>query len=114
MIADAAKVVATLGAFPLPVEVVAFGHTATARRIDAAIRALGLSAEPRLRIRDGVPVQTDSGQLIYDLACGALPDPVAVATALKRITGVMDHGLFLGLASEALVGGVNGVSRLGR
>ena len=114
VIADAAKVVATLGAFPLPVEVVAFGHTATARRIDAAIRALGLSAEPRLRIRDGVPVQTDSGQLIYDLACGALPDPVAVATALKRITGVMDHGLFLGLASEALVGGVNGVSRLGR
>ena len=114
VIADAAKVVATLGAFPLPVEVVAFGHTATARRIDAAIRALGRSAEPRLRIRDGVPVQTDSGQLIYDLACGALPDPVAVATALKRITGVMDHGLFLGLASEALVGGVNGVSRLGR
>jgi len=114
VIADAAKVVATLGAFPLPVEVVAFGHTATARRIDAAIRALGLSAEPRLRIRDGVPVQTDSGQLIYDLACGALPDPVAVATALKRITGVIDHGLFLGLASEALVGGVNGVSRLGR
>ena len=114
VIADAAKVVATLGAFPLPVEVVAFGHTATARRIrDAALR-LGLAMEPRLRMRDGFPVQTDSGQLIYDLACGALPDPSALAGALKSITGVIDHGLFLGLADEALVGGINGVARLAR
>ncbi len=114
VIADAAKVVATLGAFPLPVEVVAFGHTATARRIrDAALR-LGLVMEPRLRMRDGFPVQTDSGQLIYDLACGALPDPSALAGALKSITGVIDHGLFLGLADEALVGGINGVARLAR
>jgi ribose 5-phosphate isomerase A len=114
VIADAAKVVATLGAFPLPVEVVAFGHTATARRIrDAALR-LGLAVEPRLRMRDGFPVQTDSGQLIYDLACGALPDPSALAGALKSITGVIDHGLFLGLADEALVGGINGVARLAR
>ena len=114
VIADAAKVVATLGAFPLPVEVVAFGHTATARRIrDAALR-LGLAMEPRLRMRNGFPVQTDSGQLIYDLACGALPDPSALAGALKSITGVIDHGLFLGLADEALVGGINGVARLAR
>ena len=114
VIADAAKVVATLGAFPLPVEVVAFGHTATARRIrDAALR-LGLVMEPRLRMRDGFPVQTDSGQLIYDLACGVLPDPSALAGALKSITGVIDHGLFLGLADEALVGGINGVARLAR
>ncbi len=114
VIADAAKVVPVLGAFPLPVEVVAFGHTATARRIGEAARDLGLAVEPRLRTRDGAPVQTDSGQFIYDLACGALPDPSTLASALKMITGVIDHGLFLGLANEALVGGVNGVSRLGR
>ena len=114
VIADAAKVVATLGAFPLPVEVVAFGHAATARRIRDAVLRLGLAVEPRLRTRDGFPVQTDSGQLIYDLACGALPDPSALAGALKSITGVIDHGLFLGLADEALVGGINGVARLAR
>ena len=114
VIADAAKVVATLGAFPLPVEVVAFGHAATARRIRDAVLRLGLAVEPRLRTRDGFPVQTDSGQLIYDLACGALPDPSALAGALKSITGVIDHGLFLGLADEALVGGINGVARLVR
>jgi len=114
VIADAAKVVGTLGAFPLPVEVVAFGHAATARRIGEAVRGLGLSVDPRLRMRDGSPVQTDSGQVIYDLACGELPEPSALARALKLITGVIDHGLFLGLADEALIGGVNGISRLAR
>jgi ribose 5-phosphate isomerase A len=114
VIADAAKVVATLGAFPLPVEVVAFGHSATARRIREAAVSVGLAVEPRLRTRDGMPVQTDSGQVIYDLACGVLPDPHVLARALKLITGVIDHGLFLGLADEALVGGVTGISRLVR
>jgi ribose 5-phosphate isomerase A len=114
VIADAAKVVGTLGTFPLPVEVVAFGHSATARRIREATVNLGLSVEPRLRTRDGIPVQTDSGQVIYDLACGPVPDPSVLARALKLITGVIDHGLFLGLADEALVGDINGISRLAR
>jgi len=114
VIADAAKVVPILGAFPLPIEVVAFGHAATARRIAAAARQAGVVAEPSLRTRDGGPVQTDSGQLIYDLACGSLPEPQRLARALKLVTGVIDHGLFLGLAHEALIGGADGIVRLAR
>lgn len=113
-IADAAKVVPVLGAFALPVEVIAFGHSTSARRLAAAVAAAGVVAEPLLRLKGGQPVQTDSGQYIYDLACGAIPDPARLANAIKRVTGVVDHGLFLGLADEALVGGDSGVARLVR
>jgi ribose 5-phosphate isomerase A len=112
VIADAAKRVKTLGAFPLPVEVVAFGHTTTARRLFDALAECDLGAAPRLRVRDGAPVTTDGGGLIYDIACGAIPDPSLLADALKAVTGVVDHGLFLDLADEALVGTAAGVERL--
>jgi ribose 5-phosphate isomerase A len=114
VIADAAKVVPSLGAFPLPIEVVGFGHGTTARRIAGVAEELGLVAVPTLRTRDGTPVQTDSGQVIYDLPCGVIVDPSELATALKQITGVIDHGLFIGLASEALIGTDDGVARLAR
>jgi ribose 5-phosphate isomerase A len=112
VIADAAKRVAQLGAFPLPIEVVAFGHATTARRLASALRSCSVSAEPQLRIRDGQAVRTDSGNLIYDAACVAIPDPTALAWALKGVTGVVEHGLFLGLASEALIGTGDGVERI--
>ena len=97
------------GALPLPVEVVAFGHATTARRINAALARLGFAAPARLRIRDGEPVRTDNGNLIYDIACGAIDDPRALADALKHLTGVVEHGLFLGLAETALIGTEDGV-----
>jgi ribose 5-phosphate isomerase A len=112
VIADARKTVATLGEFPLPVEVVAFGHTTTARRIAAVLEALGIAAAPVLRLKDGAPLATDGGNLIYDLACGAIPDPARLAEALKRVTGVVEHGLFLGLAQMALIGMEDGVAKL--
>ncbi len=111
-IVDASKAVARLGAFPLPVEVVAFGHATTAKRIASAVRALGYDAQPRLRMAAGAPLQTDGGGLIYYLPLGAISDAPALAAALKRLTGVVEHGLFLGLAAEALVGGPDGVRRL--
>jgi ribose 5-phosphate isomerase A len=111
VIADAAKRVVQLGAFPLPIEVVAFGHVATARRLAGALQACGLATEPRLRLKDGEAIRTDGGNLIYDAPCLAIPDPAALAVALKRVTGVVEHGLFLGLASEALIGTNNGVER---
>lgn len=111
-IADASKVVETLGNFPLPIEVIAFGHTTTLRRIVDGLADCGIMAAPRLRMRDGAPVVTDGGNLIYDAACGAILDPVGVEAALKSITGVVDHGLFLGLADEALIGSSLGVQRL--
>ena len=104
VIADAAKVVKTLGAFPLPIEVVAFGHAKTQARICDALAECDLGIAPRLRMKDGEPVRTDGGNLIYDAACGAIPEPSMLADALKAVTGVVDHGLFLDLADEAIIG----------
>jgi ribose 5-phosphate isomerase A len=111
VIADAAKAVNTLGRFPLPIEVVAFGHVHTAGRIADALAWCDIGAEPKLRVKDGQPVRTDNGNLIYDAACRKIEDPGLLAEALKSLTGVVDHGLFLGLADEALIGTDAGVER---
>ena len=111
VIADAAKTVKALGRFPLPIEVVSFGHTTTAGRIAEALAWCDIAAEPKLRIKDGSPVKTDGGNLIYDAVCKTIPDPSLLGEALKSLTGVVDHGLFLGLADEALIGTDAGVER---
>lgn len=109
VIADAAKTVKTLGKFPLPIEVVAFGHKTTAARICDALAECDIGIAPMLRRRDGEPVRTDGGNLIYDAHCGRIEEPAALAAALKSVTGVVDHGLFLDLADRALVGTPDGV-----
>jgi ribose 5-phosphate isomerase A len=114
VIADAAKVVGQLGAFSLPVEVVVFGHVVTRARIAQVLADCGVSAEPVLRLKDDAPLRTDNGNLIYDIPCGVIPDAPPLAAALKALTGVVDHGLFLGLADEALIGTDTGVQRLKR
>jgi ribose 5-phosphate isomerase A len=112
VIADAAKRVPVLGQFPLPVEVVAFGHPTTALRICDALAECDIGAAPRLRARDGATFRTDSGNVIYDIPCGRIEDPAALAAALKSVTGVVDHGLFLDLADLALIGAPDGVVSL--
>jgi ribose 5-phosphate isomerase A len=112
VVADAGKPVERLGKFPLPIEVVAFGHATTAARIAGVLEALGIDAAPILRRRDGAPLLTDSGNFIYDVACGAISDPAALAPALKAVTGVVEHGLFLNLAERALIGTDQGVMTL--
>ncbi len=114
VIADASKVSAQLGRFALPIEVVAFGRESTRRRIDGVLAAEGVAARAKLRVRDGRPVATDSGNVLYDVACGAIPDPASLGAALKALTGVVDHGLFLGLADEALIADATGVRALFR
>jgi ribose 5-phosphate isomerase A len=109
VIADAAKRVPVLGKFALPIEVVAFGHTTTMARICDALVECEIGIAPRLRVRDGAPVLTDGGNVIYDVACGNIPEPAALAAALKSVTGVVEHGLFLDLADLALVGTDAGV-----
>jgi ribose 5-phosphate isomerase A len=113
-LADASKVVDRLGRFPLPVEVVAFGHAASATRMASVLCGAGVEAAPALRLRDGQPARTDGGNVIYDIPCGTIEDPSALAAALKQVTGVVEHGLFTGLASAALVAGPQGVRRLDR
>jgi len=112
VIADAAKEVRVLGKFPLPIEVVPFGHETTALRICDVMAELEIGAAPRLRLKDGQAVRTDNGNLIYDAACGRIPEPAALASALKSLTGVVDHGLFLDLADLALIGRAGGVASL--
>jgi ribose 5-phosphate isomerase A len=112
VIADATKPVPVLGKFPLPIEVVAFGHKTTALRICDALAECDIGVAPRLRTKDGQPVRTDGGNLIYDAACGRIEEPAALAFALKSVTGVVEHGLFLDLADQALIGGPAGVTTL--
>ena len=110
VIAEATKPVKILGGiYPLPIEVVAFGHKTTALRICDVLSEFEIAMMPRLRMKDGAPVKTDGGNLIYDAACGAIPEPAALAAALKSVTGVVDHGLFLDLADLALIGVGGGV-----
>ena len=109
VIADAAKVVPVLGAFPLPIEVVAFGHKTTANRIADVLIDHDITSPARVRQADRGLVRTDGGNLIYDAACKAIHDPVRLADDLKLITGVVEHGLFLDLADLAIIGTDDGV-----
>jgi ribose 5-phosphate isomerase A len=111
VIADAAKKVDHLGKFPLPIEVVRFGHVHTGHRL-ADIAAEFELLPPRLRMADRGIVVTDGGNVIYDLPSGVIAEPAALAAALKTVTGVVDHGLFLDLADEALIGTDQGVVKL--
>lgn len=113
VIADTTKKVETLGRFPLPIEVVQFGLGATKLAVAKAIAAAGCSGPARLRMTaDGHPLVTDSGNVILDAALERIPDPRALADNLAAVPGVVEHGLFIGLASEALIAGPDGVERL--
>ncbi|MBI1869194.1 MAG: ribose-5-phosphate isomerase RpiA [Methylocystis sp.] len=114
VIADQSKQVATLGAFALPVEVDRFGALATRRHIEQAARDLGLKGDVRPRVgRDGHVFVTDGGHLMLDCAFGAIPDPETLAHRLAAIPGVIEHGLFIGLATAIIVAGRDGVRTLG-
>ncbi len=112
VISDASKKVARLGAFPLPVEVVPFGLVSTQMRLARVCERLGLAGPIDLRRRGGEVFVTDGGHYILDCAFGAIPDAEALAAALAALPGVVDHGLFLGLASAAIVAGPQGVEIL--
>jgi ribose 5-phosphate isomerase A len=111
VIADAAKHVTALGKFPLPIEVVRFGHVHTGHRL-ADIAAEFDLLPPRLRMAERGVVVTDGGNVIYDMPSGVIAEPAALAAALKAVTGVVDHGLFLDLTDEALLGTDQGVVKL--
>src|SRR5262245_3237485 len=113
VIADESKLVKTLGAYPLPVEVVRFGLLATMRLLEAIAIEAGCHGEVRLRPGVGdAPFVTDQGNLILDCAFGAILEPEVLSFALKRVPGVVEHGLFLGLADLAIVAGSSGVKLL--
>ena len=110
VIADETKLVAKLGHFPLPVEVSTFGHATTAARIVNAAAKLKYSHLPlTLRLKGGAPFKTDGGNYIYDCAFGAITDAPALAAALSAVPGVVDHGLFVGLATALVIARETGI-----
>jgi ribose 5-phosphate isomerase A len=110
VIADESKWVSLLGHFPLPVEVVPFGLAATRRAVEAAAAAAGCAGPALLRhAKDGHAFVTDGGHWILDAAFGRIPDPRSLAERLDGIAGVVEHGLFIGLAGAAIIAGSSGV-----
>lgn len=110
VIADDSKLVQRLGAFPLPIEVVQFGLTSTRTMIEVMAHEADLDGTITLREgADGQPFRTDTGNCILDCAFGAIPDPDLFAELLAAVPGVVEHGLFLGIADIAIVAGDDGV-----
>lgn len=113
VIADASKVVATLGAFPLPIEVIPFGAVSTSARIAEVAAAYGCNGKIARRCDSyGEPFFTDSDNFIFDCAFGRIPDPDGLARELNLIPGVVETGLFIGIAGLALVGTPSGVDMI--
>jgi len=109
IVVDESKLSPRLGTrWALPVEVVPFACAAEKRFLAS------LGAAVRLRVRDGRPVATDQGHWILDAAFGPIADPAALAGALDRRAGIVEHGLFLDLAHEVIVATADGVRRLSR
>jgi len=107
VVADSSKVVPVLGRFPLPVEVISFARTV----VEKKIASLGAAVKWRMR-PDGSTYLTDNGNPILDCSFGRIEDPAALARTLSAIPGVVEHGLFIGLASVAVVGRGSGVEEI--
>jgi ribose 5-phosphate isomerase A len=108
VVADSSKLVEQLGQGVVPVEVLPFLWRQTAARLEA------LGATWTLREADARPYVTDNGNLILDLAfAGGIRDPEGMASGLKKVPGVLEHGLFVGIAAGCIVAGADGIRILG-
>jgi ribose 5-phosphate isomerase A len=105
LIADEGKLVGRLGRGPVPIEVLPFLWEATSRSIES------LGGRPELRMAAGGPFKTDNGNLVLDTGFGAVD--AALGIALREIPGVIEHGLFFGMARAAIIGSATGVRILG-
>ena len=114
VITDRSKQVDRLGRFPLPVEVVPFGLEATRRLVSKVSAQAGCTGAIRLRHDTaGRVFVTDGGHYILDCAFGSIPDVAALSAGLVTVPGVVEHGLFTGLASAVIVADANGVEVFG-
>lgn len=115
VITDSSKQVQHLGRFPLPVEVNRFGLGATRNAIVRVAESCGCHGEIVLRrTPEGADYLTDGGHLIFDCHFGRIDDPAALADRLVAIPGVVEHGLFIGIASQVICAGPDGMAVLDR
>ena len=113
VIADETKHVEMLGKFPLPVEVVQFGLKSTLELMQALSERIGCEGEIRQRMNaDGTPFITDNGNFILDCHFDRIERPEALAGALTQVPGVVENGLFLSIASIAIIAGQEGITLL--
>lgn len=112
VIADETKLVGTLGHFPLPIEVIGFGASPVHRLIEEAAERQSLSVKIRTRQSNGADFITDEGNIILDASFGHISNPRALASELDRIAGIVTHGLFIDIASRALVAGPDGIRQV--
>jgi ribose 5-phosphate isomerase A len=108
IIADSSKQVPMLGKFPLPIEVIAFAQPLVKKKMEA------LGASVKLRQSNGSPFVTDEGHHILDCSFGQIPDPPALARRLSDMPGVVEHGLFIDMASVVLIARGQEVTELRR
>ncbi len=111
VIADEGKWVETLGKFPLPVEVTRYGFALTLERVRAALRETGCAGDEvvlRVSGKANEPVITDGGNYILDAHAKRISDAQKLGDALKRIAGVVEHGLFIGLSRTVILGKAKG------
>jgi ribose 5-phosphate isomerase A len=108
-IVDESKLVQRLGRFPLPIEVIPFAWRTTERHM-RKLFADSSFGEPKIEMRGGTekPLITDSGHYLLDCHLEQIPDPESLAEKLKQIPGIVEHGLFLGIATDAVVGRAKG------
>jgi ribose 5-phosphate isomerase A len=110
VIADESKWVTTLGRFPLPIEVVSFGATVTQRAIESSAADAGCPGPALLRrAQNGHAFVTDGGHWLVDAQLQRIADPRGLAARLSAIPGVVEHGLFIGLARAAILAGPSGI-----
>lgn len=115
VIADQTKKVDMLGAFPLPIEVVPFAYHSTLQRVVSMLKTIGHEAPLVLRkTPDGEIFRTDNGNLIVDAHLGRIPDPEQLEVNLNSVPGIVECGLFLGIASEAYIASGDGIEVLTR
>lgn len=112
VIADDSKLVPQLGAFALPVEVVPFGWQTTALMIEDVLRVWDVDGtEGGRRMADGAVFETDEKNYILDYHLGRITEAPALAAALNAVPGVVENGLFIGMASRAMIGSADGTAR---
>jgi ribose 5-phosphate isomerase A len=105
LVADESKLVGRLGRGPVPIEILPFLWEATSRSIES------LGGRPELRMAAGAPARTDNGNLILDTSFGTVDAGLGVA--LNEVPGVIEHGLFFGMAKAAIIGTADGIRILG-
>lgn len=106
VVADDSKWVRQLGAFPLPVEIIPFGWEITRQKVGA------LGCEPVLREKQGAPYLTDNGNYILDCSFSQIADPAGLEALLRGIPGVVESGLFIGMADTVILGHADGTTTL--